>query len=127
MNRIALINFTQKSHRELAALLKGDRYQVFRASKPENLKESSGDDGLLVAIVDIDNKPEVKDLIQAVAKQIPSIRIFCLSERKLHPELEDLISRYVYACLKKPIETSELFYLLDCVKKDHRNNRGNES
>ena len=125
MNRIALINFTQKEYRELSAQLKNNNYQVARATTAKSMKSVLEKGSVLAAMFDIDEIPKVKDLIQIVAKQAPETKIFCLSVKKLHPDLEDLISRCVYACLAKPIETSELFYLLDGVKKDRQNSRGN--
>lgn len=122
MNQIALINFNQKSHGEFSALLEQHDYEVIKASTPELLAESMGDGLMLAVIVDIDENPAVKEQIKTVATQMPAVKIFCISERKLHPELEEVISRYVYACLNKPIEVSELFYLLQSVAKDQRIN-----
>ncbi len=66
----------------------------------------------LAVIIDIDTVPINNRLIRELTLKYPGIYFFCLSKDRFHPELKDAICYHIYACLNKPVDPDELFYLL---------------
>ena len=56
--------------------------------------------------------------------EFPGAPVLCVSQDKFHPELKDAICYHIYACLNKPIDTEELLYWLQCIRKDETGSRG---
>ena len=57
--------------------------------------------------VDIDNRAIVQ-----LKKQHPTLTIIAKSLRKFHPELEESLRSYIFACLTKPLDPTELQFWL---------------
>ena len=69
-------------------------------------------------MIDLDDLPVAKNFFRELKEIDPSLNIMGLSSRSFHPELEDAISKYIYACLRKPVDTDELLYLLKSIYKN---------
>jgi DNA-binding NarL/FixJ family response regulator len=54
-------------------------------------------------------------MIRDLRKQDRTVRIVGLSSRPFHPELEEALTSHIYACLSKPIDPDELFYVIRSV------------
>lgn len=57
--------------------------------------------------VDIDNRT-----IMQLKRNHPEINIIAKSSRKFHPELEESLRSYIFACLTKPMDPTELAFWL---------------
>lgn len=57
--------------------------------------------------VDIDNRGIVQ-----FKRSHPEINIIAKSARKFHPELEESLRSYIFACLSKPLDPAELHFWL---------------
>jgi CheY-like chemotaxis protein len=57
--------------------------------------------------VDIDNRAIVH-----LKKNRPKLNIIAKSARRFHPELEESLRNYIFACLTKPLDPSELQFWL---------------
>ena len=57
--------------------------------------------------VDIDNRSIVQ-----FKRSHPEINIIAKSSRKYHPELEESLRSYIFACLIKPLDPAELHFWL---------------
>jgi DNA-binding NarL/FixJ family response regulator len=58
--------------------------------------------------------------IRELASEFPAVHFLCMSKDSFHPELQDAISRHIYACLSKPVDPEELFYWLKCIQEDDK-------
>lgn len=64
------------------------------------------------AVVDLDHTKRPKPLLENWRRRHKTIRLIGLSRETFHPELGDIIDRYLFACVKKPVESEELALLL---------------
>jgi len=70
-----------------------------------------------VLILDLDTVPTDKSLFRKLNKTNPSLTIVRLSNRTFHPELEEAMSCYIYACLSKPLDEEELAFWIKSMLK----------
>jgi hypothetical protein len=71
----------------------------------------------IIAIFDLDRL----DLDERYFRQLPKTPGHCLmglSRSPFHPDLKEAIGRHLIACLRKPIDTDELRFLLDSFAKN---------
>jgi DNA-binding NtrC family response regulator len=61
-----------------------------------------------VVIIDLDTLPVDIHLFRRLKKIKPTLHIIGLSIRPFHPELEEAMTKYIYACLSKPVDEDEL-------------------
>jgi hypothetical protein len=48
----------------------------------------------------------------------PEVHFLCTSKDRFHPNLKDAICYHIYACLTKPVDPDEIFYLLRSIYED---------
>jgi DNA-binding NtrC family response regulator len=70
-------------------------------------------------IIDIDTVSIDNYAIKDLTTKNPGVYFFCLSKDHFHPELKDVIGRYIYACISKPVDLEELFFWLEAVQHNH--------
>jgi DNA-binding NtrC family response regulator len=66
-------------------------------------------------IVDLDTVAIGNRDIGRIKKNFPEIRIIAKSERTFHPELEESLRSFIFACLAKPLDLDELNFWLRSV------------
>jgi CheY-like chemotaxis protein len=71
-------------------------------------------------IIDIDSLSVSNKDVARIANTYPQLPIVCISEKRLHPELEESISKHIFACVSKPIDPDEFDYWLKCIRADGR-------
>ena len=71
--------------------------------------------GCQTVIIDLDDLPFESRYFRDLKRQNPKLNVIGLSEKSFHPELAEAISIHMYACLKKPVDTDEISYLLKSV------------
>lgn len=69
------------------------------------------------AVIDLDSISRPRPLLESWRQRHRDIRLIGVSEKTFHPDLGDIIDRYLFACLKKPVEEEELAYLLKSVTR----------
>ncbi len=62
--------------------------------------------------MDIDSIQIDNRMIRDLTIKYPDILFLCTSKDRFHPELKDAICYHIFACLNKPVDPDELFYLL---------------
>lgn len=75
-----------------------------------NLEEAIRETGRRAVILDFDTLPVNNRLFRTLRRTNPGVCIIGLSRRPYHPELEEAMSRHVYACLGKPVDEEELIF-----------------
>ena len=74
-------------------------------------------------ILDLDTVPVDNRVLRKLKRMDQSLRIMVLSSRPFHPELEEAMSSYIYACLGKPVDPDELVYWLKTIYENDANPR----
>lgn len=67
-----------------------------------------------VLIIDLDTEKVTNAMLRELKKKHP-LTIIALSDEHLHPDLEESLRHYIYACLNKSADMYELLYILRSV------------
>ncbi|MFO7495729.1 MAG: hypothetical protein R6X05_08880 [Desulfobacterales bacterium] len=69
----------------------------------------------MAIILDVDSVAVGNRSIRTLKEKFPAVSIFCTSERRFHPELQDALAHHISACLGKPVDPDELQFWLKAV------------
>ena len=112
---ILVMDGDQKTGNELRSLLLDQPYNVSRVETLRECENHLYQHACNVLVVDLDTVPIDSRGIARLKKKFPGICIIAKSERKFHPELEEALRNFIFACLRKPLDQDELNYWLKSV------------
>ena len=116
MQRMVIVVDENKSEsEELCRLLQNEDYQTLCLNSLADLPKSVQETPFSVVILDLDNLPVDNQFIRQLKRQKENVCIMGLSSRPFHPELEEAVSKHLYACLVKPVDLDELLYWLRSI------------
>ncbi len=115
---IVVVDADEEQCKELRTILAHEHYRITTLHSLLNLEESIHEGTCRAVILDLDTVPVGNRALRELKRKNPEVFIICLSKRKFHPELEEAISRHMYACLGKPVDPDELVYLLRSIYKN---------
>jgi len=113
--KVLVLDAEKESCQVLCKILEEQNYSTTALSSISDLEGQLENGGYLVVILDIDSISVDNRVIRKITQGYPGIYFLCTSRDRFHPELEDAICNNIYACLAKPIDTDELFYLLKSI------------
>ena len=116
--KILVLDADETSCQELVELLGGRQYPTTSIRELADLEGHFEKGGYLAVILDIDSVPVDNRVIRKLTMKFPEVCFLCTSKDRFHPELKDAICYHIYACLTKPVEPDEIFYLLRSVYED---------
>jgi DNA-binding NtrC family response regulator len=114
-DKVAIVAVDPKQHRELSEILESRNYESILLDTSKKLERYLQSVRCTMVIIDLDTLPVDKRFFRDLKRSYPALFIMGLSERPFHPELEEAISRDIYACLTKPVDPDEFAYLLKGV------------
>ncbi|RPJ76990.1 MAG: response regulator [Desulfobacteraceae bacterium] len=117
---ILVMNADRNEFQDLSALLMRRSYSALRVESPGDLRKKLEADSFVAVLLDIDSTQMDNRTIHDLASKFPAVHFLCMSKDSFHPELQDAISRHIYACLSKPVDPEELFYWLKCIQEDDK-------
>ncbi|UCF90051.1 MAG: hypothetical protein JSW39_17350 [Desulfobacterales bacterium] len=118
---VAVLDADEKQCTELCALLGERCYRPIALHSLPHLVGCIQKTACGVVIIDIDTVPVDNRIIRDLTNENPGVIVLCVSQRRVHPELAETMGCRIYACVSKPIDPDELFYLLNSLD---RNNDG---
>lgn len=115
---ILLVTSGPAQTEEILRLARDKPFEIEHCGSPEEAARilSTSSQGR-IAIFDLDQL----DLDERYFRQLhrtPGLCMLGLSSRPFHPELKEAIGRHLVACLRKPIDSEELLFLLDSLAKN---------
>jgi DNA-binding NtrC family response regulator len=116
---IVVVGADKKQSLKLCSLLENRHYQVTFMNSLKNVEHNIQKGSHLAMLIDLDNLPVAENFFRDLKEKNPTIRIIGLSKRSFHPELVEAISKHIFACLKKPVNSYELFYLLKSIYENN--------
>jgi len=119
--QIILIGADEKETQKLRRLLERQRIQVTIEKSDMNLSHLSQqiqDSDCQALLIDLDTMPLETNFFRDLKRKSPFLNIMGVSDRPFHPELEEAIGSYMYACLKKPVDEDEFLYLIKSIYKN---------
>jgi DNA-binding NtrC family response regulator len=112
---IAIAHPNEKDGRRLGEILVRESYQIKVFKNLEKLQMYLQTNPCSTVIIDIDKLPVDQQLFRNLKRLLPDLSILTLSSRSFHPELEEAMSRHIFACLNKPVDPEELIFLLEGI------------
>jgi len=103
---------------ELVKLLAGRQYNTTSIHILSDLEGHLEKGGYLTVILDIDSVPVDNRVMRELTIKYPEVHFLCTSKDRFHPDLKDAICYHIYACLTKPVDPDEIFYLLRSIYED---------
>ena len=110
---IVVVDADKSQCEKLCALLRQENYRAIELHSLPNLKKILQETSCRVVIMDLDSLPVDNLFIKEFRRQNPGLPVMVLSSRSFHPELEQVMSKHICACLRKPPDPEELLY---CIK-----------
>lgn len=107
----------------LIRIIETGRYRTGACDSISTLEGLLRAETCLAVIIDVDNIALDNRTIRGLTRTFPSVFFLCLSRERFHPNLKEAISRYFFACLKKPVDPDELFYFLECIRDNEPETR----
>ena len=117
---ILVLNTDKREFEESSALLASRSYAGQQAGSACDLKAKLQTSSFMAVLMDIDSTPVDNRTIRDLASEFLRVPFLCMSKDSFHPDLQDAITRHIYACLNKPIDSEELFYWLKCIQEDEK-------
>jgi DNA-binding NtrC family response regulator len=114
--RILILDADKKQCQELCAFLEKQDYHATPVNSLTHLEKHIFEDDCQVLVVDLDTMQFDKKIFRNLKKTKPELSILGLSNRPFHPELEEAMSRHIYACLNKPVDEDELIFFLKSLR-----------
>ena len=118
--KILVMNANAQECTSLCTLLNQHHFLTISADSIPELEINFINSGCAAAILDIDTIPVSNRILKELSVKHPDVPILCISTKRFHPELQDAMRHYIFACLNKPIDPDELFFWLKsiCEGKD---------
>ena len=110
---IVVVDADKNQRKNLCTILKQENHNVVELHSLPSLKKIVRDISCRVVILDLDSLPVDNRFIKEFRRQNPGLPVMVLSSRSFHPELEQVMSKHICACLRKPPDPEELLY---CIK-----------
>ena len=117
--KILVLDANKTGCRGLVELLGEGQYPTTSISRLSDLEGHLEKGDYLAVILDIDSVPVDNRVIRKLTIKYPEVHFLCTSKDRFHPDLKDAICYHIYACLTKPVDPDEIFYLLRSIYEDH--------
>lgn len=115
---ILMVTSDLAQSQEIVRLAKDKPFEIqLCESAEEAARILSAPGTAIIAIFDLDRM----DLDERYFRQLPKAPGRCLlaiSHSPFHPDLKEAIGQHLIACLRKPIDSDELLFLLDSLAKN---------
>ncbi len=121
---IVVVDADKNQCKNLCALLKQENHNVVELHSLLSLKKIVQDTPCRVVILDLDSVPVDNRFIKEFKRQNPGFPIMVLSSRSFHPELEQVMSKHICACLRKPPDPEELLYCIRSFCENEHDSSG---
>lgn len=110
--KIIVLDANQNNSGELSSILNSKNYPFTHVQTMSSLEDLFESNQYFAIIIDIDLIPIDNRTIRDLTIKYPNVLFLCTSKDRFHPELKDAFCYHIYACLNKPVDPEELFYLL---------------
>lgn len=119
--KILLLNTNVKECKSLHALLDKHHFLTASADSIQELENILIGRDYIAVILDLDTIPVSNHNLKELSVKHPEVPVLCISAKRFHPELQDAIQHYIYACLNKPVDPDELLYWLRSMEENDAN------
>jgi DNA-binding NtrC family response regulator len=104
----------------LIKLIEEEKYRGIAVTSISALETSLVKKECMAVLIDIDTVPVENRGLRELTLKYPQSPFLCMSNDKYHPELKEAICYHIYACINKPVNSDELFFLLRSIRDDNQ-------
>ncbi|MBT4266514.1 MAG: hypothetical protein HOK67_07280 [Deltaproteobacteria bacterium] len=115
---VIVLSKNRDENAAMCSILKDTTYSPKSLFSYDDLEKSLKAEEFLAVFIDTDSIPLDNSSIRFLNKNFPNVSLLLTSVKKSHPDLEEAIGQYVYACISKPIDPEEVIYWLKCILDD---------
>lgn len=115
---IIVVNADKEQSQALCCMLKERHYRTTPIYSLSNLHRRIQENDCLVVLLDIDTISIDNRVVRELTLKNPGVYFLALSKHSYNPELKDAICYHIFACINKPVDPDELFYLLRSIYED---------
>lgn len=113
--KLFIITTNYKFGNSLKGQLPKDLYQASVLASLKAMTAELQASSTCIAAMDIDTlEPDIQR-IRALKRNYSNLVLLAFSDRKFHPEHKEVLSKYFFACLTKPVDVDEMLYLIKDV------------
>ncbi|MBU0464460.1 MAG: hypothetical protein KKD21_04615 [Proteobacteria bacterium] len=115
---IIIVGENEQECRGLINLIEEEKYKGITVKTISALKAYLSEKKCMVVLIDIDTVPVENRELRELTIKYSQNSFLCMSNDKYHPELKEAICYHIYACINKPVNPDELFFLLRSIRDD---------
>ena len=97
-------------------LLKAEDLELKSAATISELVDLCRETTCTGVILDLDTTAVDNRRLRQFSLQFPDLLLFAVSRRRFHPDLKEAMQRFIYACLRYPIDPEELSIVLGGIR-----------
>jgi DNA-binding NtrC family response regulator len=113
--KILVLNANAQECLNLCAFLNQHHFLTVPADSIQELKNILRERDFIAVILDLDTIPVSNRNLKELSIKYPNVTFLCISAKRFHPELQDAIQHYIYACLNKPVDPDELLFWIKSI------------
>ena len=115
---ILILSTDEKECDDLGKVLKTGGYQLIAARTLLDIEHYFHKHQCRLAFLDLDSVPLDNRTIRQVTRENPGLYLLAVSRELYHPELKDSIGCHIYACINRPMDPDEVFYLIESIYRE---------
>ncbi|MFW6103925.1 MAG: hypothetical protein ACOC59_02545 [Bacteroidota bacterium] len=113
--KILVVNANVQECNNLCVLLSQHDFLTVPVVSMQGLENILRDKDCIAVILDLDTIPVSNRIFKEFSLKYQNVTFLCISTKRFHPELQDAIRHYIYACLNKPVDPDELLFWLKSI------------
>ena len=114
---ITIVDSSDALSRSLEGVFVEKRYRV-TCLNASGVKDHLRRSDCKALIIDLDNVPVDILFFRQLKRSHPEMKIVVVSRHPYHPELEEAMSRHIFASISKPVDPDEIEFLLKNIADD---------
>ena len=116
--KILVLSANVQESTSLCALLNKSHFSTVSVDSIQELENVLNEEDCIAVILDLDTIPVSNHILKELSISYPDATFLCISAKRFHPELQDAIQHYIYACLNKPVDPDELLFWIKSIYEE---------
>ena len=121
---VIVIDTDRRQFHDLCEFLSEHHFTTVKMNAMRDVESYLCASNCRAVILNLDNVRVTNKSLRDLKRRKPQTNIIVLSERQLHPELEEAFREYISVCLKQPWDSDELVYWLQSIFKNDEDPSG---
>ncbi len=117
---IVIIGKEKRECQNIVELINEKKYSGIVLKSITALEKALSKEKCMAVLIDIDTVPVENRELRELTLKYPQCPFLCMSNDKYHPELKEAICYHIYACINKPVNSDEIFFLLRSIRDDNQ-------